>query len=98
MAGAGHKAERAVEAATREHNIAIGIDAVVQSVDSGIGATLLVENSYRVKAAQSTALIDDDDNVVDSVIEKILALGGNVVFGEDGSLRNFQQIALILRA
>ena len=98
MAGAGQKVERELAAAARDHNLAVGIDAVVQSVEAGIGATLLVENGYRVKSVQSTALIDDSDNVVDGVIEKVLALGGNVVFGEDGSLRNVQQIALILRA
>jgi hypothetical protein len=34
---------------------------------------------------------------VDAVIEKVLGLGGNVIFAEDGSLGSFQHIALILR-
>jgi len=97
MAGAGQKLERELEAASREHNIAVGIDAVVQSVDAGVGATLLVENSYRVQPQQIATLMDDHDNVVDAVIEKVLALGGNVIFAEDGSLGNFERIALILR-
>ena len=97
MAGAGQKVERELEEAVGDHNIAIGIDAVVQSVDSGVGATLLVENGFRVNPSSSTALLDDGDNVVDTIIEKVLTLGGNVVFVEDGSLANFQQIALILR-
>lgn len=97
MAGAGDKVARELEAATRAHNVAVGIDDVVQSVDSGVGATLLVEDDYRVKPLESSLLMDDADNLVDVVIEKTLALGGNVIFVEDGSLRNFQSIAMILR-
>lgn len=97
MASAGEKVARELEAATRAHNVAVGIDAVVQSVDSGVGATLLVEDGYQVKARESEPLMDDVDNVVDTVIDKVLALGGNVIFVEDGSLRMFQSIALILR-
>jgi len=58
---------------------------------------LLVEDDYRVKPLESSLLMDDADNLVDVVIEKTLALGGNVIFVEDGSLRNFQSIAMILR-
>ena len=97
MASAGKKVERELEAATRAHNVAVGIDAVVQSVDSGVGATLLVEDDYRVKPQESSSLMDDCDNVVDVVIEKLLALGGNVIFVKDDSLSKFQRIALILR-
>jgi hypothetical protein len=57
----------------------------------------VVEDGYRVKPDNSSSLIDDCDNLVDIVIEKVLALGGNVMFVEDGSLANFQRIALILR-
>jgi hypothetical protein len=97
MAGAGGKIERELEEASRAHNVAVGIDAVVQSVDAGVGATLLVEDGYRVQPRERSALLDDCDNVVDSVIEKVLAVGGNVLFVEDGSLRQVQRIALILR-
>jgi hypothetical protein len=97
MASAGQKIERELEAATREHNIAFGIDAVVQSVDAGVGATLLVEDGYRVMPPESPSLVDDADNVVDVVIDRVLALGGNVIFVENGSLVKFKRIALILR-
>lgn len=96
MAGAGQKVELELEAATREHNIAVGIDAVVQSVDSGVGATLLVEEGYRVTPPKSLTLEDDTDNVVDVIIDKVLALGGNVIFVENGLLGKFGSIALIL--
>jgi hypothetical protein len=97
MAGAGQKMERELQAATLAHNIAFGIDAVVAAVDSGVGATLLVEDGYAVEPDESRTLIDDCDSVVDVVIDKVLALGGNVIFVEDGSLSNFQHIGLILR-
>ena len=97
MASAGNKVARELEAATRTHNVAVGIDDVVQSINSGVGATLLVENGYRVKPQESSPLMDDADNLVDVVIDKVLTLGGNVIFVEDASLRKFQKIALILR-
>lgn len=95
MASAGQRMELELDAATREHNIAVGIDAVVQSVDAGVGATLLVEEGYRV-TPESVSLEDDTDNVVDVVIDKVLALGGNVIFVEDRLLSKFRSIALIL--
>lgn len=97
MAAAGQKLERELEAAALAHNIAFGIDAVVRSVDSGVGATLLVEEGFRVPPPESTSLEDVTDNVVDVVIDKVLALGGNVIFVENGLLGKFQRIALILR-
>jgi len=98
MASAGKKVERELAAATLAHNVAVGVDAVTRSVDSGVGVTLLVEDGYRVAPPDSSPLIDDWDNVVDVIIEKVLALGGNVIFVDDGSLDKFQRIALILRA
>jgi hypothetical protein len=98
MANAGEKVERDLAAATRAHNVAVGIDAVVKSVDSGVGATLLVEDDYQVVPENSSSLLDDVDNVVDVVIDKVLALGGNVIFVENGLLSKFQSAALILRA
>jgi Bacterial archaeo-eukaryotic release factor family 3 len=97
MAHSGEKVELELEIATLEHNIAFGIDAVVQSVDSGVGATLLVEEGYRVTPPESLSLVDDADNVVDVVIDKVLALGGNVIFVEDRLLSKFRSIALILQ-
>jgi hypothetical protein len=83
---------------TPAHSVAAGIDAVGFSSDSGVNGTLLVEDGYRVKPADSAPQVDDCDNVVDSVIAKVLALGGNVLFLADGSLSTLQRIALILPA
>lgn len=98
MANAGEKVERDLVAATHAHNVAVGIDAVIKSVDSGVGATFLVEDGYQVAPENSSSLLDDVDNVVDVVINKVLALGGNVIFVENGLLNKFQSAALILRA
>ncbi len=97
MANAGEKVERDLAAAARAHNVAVGIDAVVKSVDAGVGATLLVEDGYQVVPLKILSLLDDVDNVVDAVIDKVLALGGNVIFVENGLLDKFQRAALILR-
>jgi hypothetical protein len=98
MANAGEKVERDLAEATRTHNVAFGIAAVATSVDSGVGATLLVEDGFQVVPPKSLSLLDDIDNVVDTIIDKVLALGGNVIFVENGLLNKFQRVALILRA
>lgn len=95
MARAGGKIEHQLDAAERANNLRVGIDAVTKAVESGEGATLLVEESYQVRA-EYEALLLDEDNVVDVVIEKILALGGNVLFVAEGSLSSVDRIALIL--
>ncbi len=97
MAKAGEYEAPGLEVAARGNNVVVGLDSVAHT-DSGVGATLLVENAYRVKPAESSSRIDDFDNVVDAAIEKVLASGGNVVFVEDGSLSKFQRMAMILRA
>jgi hypothetical protein len=98
MANAGEKVERDLAEATHALNVAVGIDAVIKSVDLGVGATFLVEDGYQVTPENSSSLLDDVDNVVDVVIDKVLALGGNVIFVENGLLNKFQSAALILRA
>lgn len=97
MATAGHGFVHTLEAAARTDNIAIGLDAVVHSLDAGVGATLLVEEDYRVAPRAIASLLEDCDNVVDVVVDRVLALGGNVVFVNDGSLTQFRQMALVLR-
>ena len=97
MATAGHGVAHTLEAAARTDNVAIGLDAVVHSLDAGVGATLLVEEDYRVAPRSIASLLEDCDNVVDVVVDRVLALGGNVMFVNDGSLTRFQRMALVLR-
>jgi hypothetical protein len=95
MATAGHRIDREIDEAIRTSNVAIGIDAVVTSLDLGVGVTLLVESDYRPHPKNDYETLGDADDAVDGVIDKVLALGGNVIFVEDDSLRQFQRIALI---
>ena len=95
MARAGGKIQRQLDEAEREHNLRVGIEAVNESVESGAGSTLLVEESYQV-LAEEDARLHDEESPVDIVIEKVLALGGNVVFVTEGSLSSVGRIALIL--
>lgn len=97
MATAGRGVAHTLDAAAHAGNVAIGLDAVVHSLDAGVGATLLVEEDYRVAPRDIARLIEDCDNVVDVIVDRTLALGGRVVFVNDGSLVPFQRIALILR-
>ena len=97
MATAGHGVAHTLEEAARTDNVAIGLDAVVHSLDAGVGATLLVEDDYRVAPRDIAALLEDCDNVVDVVVDRVLALGGNVTFVNDGSLIPFKRMALVLR-
>jgi hypothetical protein len=96
MASPDEEVAREMNKGTFTHNVAVGIDAVGDAVDSGAGATLLVEDNYHVKPRGGLALFDDCDNVVDVVVDKVLAIGGNVIFVEDGSLCKVQRMALIL--
>lgn len=97
MATAGHGVAHRLESAARADNVAVGLDAVVHSLDAGIGTTLLVEEGYRMAPRDIASLLEDCDNVVDVLVDKVLALGGNVLFVADGSLGAFRRIALILR-
>jgi hypothetical protein len=97
MATAGYGVAHTLEAAAHAGNVAIGLDAVVHSLDAGVGATLLVEEDYRVAPQGIASLLEDCDNVVDVAVDRVLALGGNVVFVNDGSLTAFQRMALVLR-
>ncbi len=74
----------------------------------GRGAKLIVEEGFNYPArvnAEGTGLDpidvprdpDDLDDAVDEVIETMLAKGGEVVFVDDGSLSQYQRIALITR-
>jgi hypothetical protein len=108
MAGGRKKAMHDLEKAAADQKVASGIDSVTQSVESGAGATLFVEENYHVKGSLHEAgpsLVysrDVDirevlDDAVDVLIEKVLEGGGNVVFLDGGSLIEYQRIAMITR-
>jgi hypothetical protein len=97
MSTAGHGVAHTLDAAARTGNLAIGLDAVVHALDAGVGTTLRVEEDYEVAPRGIAALLEDCDNVVDRVVDRVLALGGNVMFVNDGSLTAYQRMALVLR-
>jgi len=99
---------RRLDDAVSRKKVASGLDEVWGSANSAIGATLLVEEDYRmkgtiVKTDKSWVILDQVDirevfdDVVDRVIEKVLKSEGIVIFLESGSLSAHQKIALITR-
>ena len=83
-----------------------GLEAVAARVQKGSRGILLVEDDYRVRGGLArtgrspvvTSMVDVRDaldDAVDAVIEKALAAGGRVVFTPDGSLADWDRIALL---
>jgi hypothetical protein len=83
-----------------------GLEAVAGRVRRGSRGILLVEEDYHVRGGLDrtgrspavTSMVDVRDaldDAVDAVIEKALAAGGRVVFTPDGSLAEWDRIALL---
>lgn len=107
MSGNVDRALRDLASHTRSGCTASGLDSIARLLDTGSRNTLLVEEGYRVRGSigatgRGSALSaevdvrDTLDDVVDAVIEKVLQLGGNVVFTPDGSLTNHSRIVLLI--
>ena len=107
MSGIEDEAMRDLEEAKGAERVICGIDSVGQWADVRVGSTLVVEEDYRmpgsIRKVDDTTMILPDvdlreaiDDVVDTIIESVLRLGGHVVFTKTGSLHGQQRIALIL--
>ena len=70
------------------------------------GSTLFIEEEYHVRGSirmgdqslvisKNVDIWDVIDDVVDTIIEKVLKLGGTIIFMNDGSLTKLGRIALI---
>ncbi len=93
----------------KEKKVVSGIEAVGQFVETGTDdSTLYVEEDYHVKGSirktdhslilsKHVDIWEVIDDVVDIIIEKVLKMGGNVIFLNSGSLIKLERIALILR-
>ena len=95
-----------MQAAEREGKLATGIGEVWKQANFKNGRILIVENGYmndgmdgnKVRAifrnakAENPFCISDE---IDQLIEKVLQSGGDVEFVQDGSLDDYQRIALI---
>ncbi|HEX9973683.1 MAG TPA: hypothetical protein VGD14_16540 [bacterium] len=108
IAGANKNAMRDLTTAAKLKKVVSGIDAVGQLVETETGSTLYVEEDYHVKGSirktdhsliisKHVNLLEVIDDVVDLIIEKVLKMGGTVIFLNSGSLITFERIALILR-
>jgi hypothetical protein len=108
IAGANKNAMLDLATADKVKKVVSGIDAVGQLVETETGSTLYVEEDYHVKGSirktdhsliisKHVNLLEVIDDVVDIIIEKVLKMGGTVIFLNSGSLIKFERIALILR-
>jgi hypothetical protein len=92
--------------AEKQGKLATGIGEVWKHANQKNARLLLIENGYmndnpdgnRIRAI-FRALKDDNpfciSDEIDQLIEKVLESGGDVEFVEDGSLDDYQRIALI---
>jgi hypothetical protein len=108
LAGSNAKVMADLDLATSMHKVTSGLDAVAKMADSATGATLLVEEDYHIKGSISKtdqSLVISEyvdireviDDAVDVIVEKVLEMGGNVIFLESGLLTKLSRIALIQR-
>ena len=106
LSGNREKALRELNEAITTQKVASGLDEVWRSANSGMGSILLVEDDYHIKGSllktNSSLIMFKDidimevfDDVIDTIIEKVLEMGGTVVFLDTGSLAEHQRIALI---
>ncbi len=95
-----------LEAAVGQNRVSSDLNDIWQAVQQGQGDTLLVEEGYfqpvrlvdnRVERIEQRDQPDAIDDLVDEVIEQNMAFGGQVVFLEDGTLEQFNRLALIRR-
>jgi hypothetical protein len=109
IAGVKKNAMRDLARASKAKKVVSGIDAVAQHVETETDATLYVEEDYHVKGSlrksdqsliisKHVNLLEVIDDVVDLTIEKVLKMGGAVIFLSSGSLMKLERIALILRS
>jgi hypothetical protein len=95
-----------LEQAVSQQKFVTGISESWRAVNEGRGEKLFVEKNYFQPAilkedaitfvddAKETGVIDD---IIDELIERQLQFGGQVVFLEDGSLSQYNRLALKLR-
>jgi hypothetical protein len=106
IAGANGNAMHDLAEAARLKTIVSGIEAIGQAMKTETNSTLYVEEDYHVRGAlhitdhslivsKHVNLWDVIDDVVDVIIERVLKLGGTVIFLKSESLKKFKKIALI---
>jgi hypothetical protein len=107
IAGVNKNAIRDLVKAEREKKIVSGINNVGLAAETEINPTLYVEDDYHVRGSilksdqavifsKRLNLLDVLDDVVDFIIEKVLKMGGTVIFLDNDSLKKLKRIALVL--
>jgi len=107
IAGVDKNAMYDLSKAAKEKKVIHGINKVGQAMETEKCSTLYVEDDYHVRGSISKIdqkvvlskhlnLWDVIDDVVDIIIEKVLKMGGTVVFLNNGSLLKLDRIALVL--
>lgn len=103
------KAMKELEIAVSKNQVASGISQVWRVAAEARGRILLVEKEYRESARLGpdgyTLIVDNNvpsahnriEDAVDDIIEMVLKNKGDIVFVKDGSLADFQKIAIINR-
>lgn len=97
-----------LETAVKDSRTVSGLAAVSQLVLTGTKATLVVEDDYHMRGSiqrtpqsleisQEVNVMDEIDDAVDAIIEKVLESGGRVVFTPSGSLDKLGRIVLLQR-
>lgn len=97
---------RDLEIASKEGRTVCGLEAVSQLAIAGVKATLVVEDDYHLRGSirrtpesleisRDVGVMEEIDDAVDVVIEKVLESGGNVVFAPGGSLNKLERIVLL---
>lgn len=103
-----HAALALLEDRAGDQQVASGITSVWHAAHTQQPETLLVEDSYRYRArlsADGDAVTPADDatahevidNLVDELIQTVLARGGSIVLAPDGALPEHDRVALTLR-
>ena len=99
---------RELDGAIGKHRAAFGVEEVWSLANEGRGALLIADEHYEfparidtdtglLEAAEDVAHPDVVDDVVDEIIEIVLAKGGRVAMVSDGTLRDHGRIAMTLR-
>jgi len=108
IAGATKNAMHDLASAAKAKKVVSGISAVGQSAETETESTLYVEEDYHVKGSirktdhslilsKHVDIWEVIDDVVDLIIEKVLTMGGTVIFLNSGALIKLERIALIQR-
>jgi hypothetical protein len=108
ISGVQDEAMRDLEAASIARRTVCGLPAVGRKALAGVKATLLVEDDYHMRGSfqktnlsleisQDVNVLEEIDDAVDLVIEKVLKSGGNVVFTPNGTLHKHERIVLLVR-